>query len=96
MYGIEVLAAVRPPLSMLGFYAGAGANQIDPHFQVGFTNGQGGVDNTKVQLDEPLTRLTLTAGATAHVKDRIDIGAQIFSVPEDVTTFRLGAGISFR
>lgn len=96
MYGIDILAAVRPRLSVFGFYAGAGANQIDPHFQVGFTNGQGGVDQTKVQLENPVTRLTLTAGATAHLQDRIDFGAQIFSVPQDVTTFRIGAGITFR
>lgn len=96
MYGIDLLAGVRPPRSVFGFYAGAGANQIDPHFQVGFTNGQGGVDRTKVQLENPVTRLTLTAGTTAHIQNRIDFGAQIFSVPLDVTTFRVGAGISFR
>lgn len=96
MYGIDLLAGVRPPLSVFGFYLGAGANQIDPHFQVGFTNGQGGVDQTKVQLDNPVTRLTLTGGTTAHVRNNIDLGAQIFSVPQDVTTFRVGAGITFR
>lgn len=96
MYGIDLLAGIRPPLSVFGFYAGAGANQIDPHFQVGFTNGQGGVDRTKVQLENPVTRLTLTAGTTAHIQNRIDLGAQIFSVPQDVTTFRIGAGITFR
>ena len=96
MYGIDVLAGVRPPLSAFGFYAGVGANQIDPHFQVGFTNGQGGVDNTKVQLDNPVTRLTLTGGVTGHAQNGIDFGAQIFSVPQDVTTFRIGAGFTFR
>lgn len=96
MHGIDLLAGVRPPLSVFGFYAGVGANQIDPHFQVGFTNGQGGVDRTKVQLENPVTRLTLTAGTTAHIKDRIDFGAQILSVPADATTFRFGAGITFR
>jgi hypothetical protein len=96
MYGIDLLAGVRPPLSVFGFYAGAGANQIDPHFQVGFTNGQGGVDRTRVQLENPVTRLTLTAGTTAHIKERIDFGAQVFSVPQDVTTFRIGGGITFR
>ena len=96
MYGIDVIAGVRPPLGLFGFYAGVGANQIDPHCQVGCTNGQGGVDNSKVQLENPVTRLTLTAGATAHTQRGIDLGAQVYSVPQDVTTFRLGAGLTFR
>jgi hypothetical protein len=96
MYGIDVLAGIRPLSGTFGYYAGIGANRIDPHFQVGFTDGLGGVDVTKVQLQNPETRMSLTAGATAYLQHRIDLGAQVFSVPQDLTTFRVGAGLSFR
>ena len=96
MFGVDVLAGVRTPNNPLSIYGGIGMNRIDPHFQVGFTDGTGSVDNTKVQLDSPLTRIALTIGATARTSSRIDFGAQLYSVPQDVTTVRVHAGITFR
>jgi hypothetical protein len=95
MFGIDALLGVRPATSAVGFYGGIGANRVDPHFQVGFTNGAGVVDRTKVQLEAPLTRISLTAGATAHTSSRLDFGIQLYSVPQDATTFRVGAGLNF-
>jgi len=96
MYGIDVIAGVRPPTRRFGLYGGVGANRIAPHFQVGFTDGAGNVDRTKVQLETPLTRISLTAGVTAHPGSQFDVGAQVYSVPQDATTVRFHAGISFR
>lgn len=95
MYGIDVLAGLAPTKSY-NFYGGVGANRIDPHFQVGFTDGSGQVDRTKVELDNPVIRLSITAGAQARVAARFDVGAQIYSIPQDVTTVRVHAGLNFR
>lgn len=96
MYGGELLAGATPPSRSFSVYGGIGANRFDPHFQVGFTDGQGNVDRTKVQLESPVTRISLTGGITALVHSAIDIGAQVYSVPQDATTFRIHAGITFR
>lgn len=96
MFGVDMLAGMRSSGSSVAFYAGAGANRMDPHFQVGFTDGLGGVDHTKVQLDKALTRVSLTGGATARLGARFDLGAQVYSIPQDVTTFRLHAGMTFK
>jgi hypothetical protein len=96
MFGVDVLAGVTPPSSPFSLYGGIGANRIDPHFQVGFTDGTGSVDNSQVELEGPLTRLSLTLGASAQPTSRLDFGAQLYSVPQDVTTFRVHAGITFR
>jgi hypothetical protein len=96
MFGGEVVAAIAPPMRSFGVYGGIGANRFDPHFQVNFTNGEGGVDRTKVQLDSPVTRVSLIGGISAYLRPSIDVGAQIYSVPQDLTTFRVHAGITFR
>lgn len=96
MFGVDLIAGMTPAASTFSFYGGVGVNRIDPHFQVGFTDGLGGVDRTKVQLVSPLTRISLTAGVADRIAPKFDIGAQVYSVPQDVTTFRVHAGMSFR
>ncbi|MDQ6716801.1 MAG: hypothetical protein M3Z17_00480 [Gemmatimonadota bacterium] len=96
MLGVDVLAGMRRSGGGLALYGGVGASRADPHFQVGFTDGLGGVDHTKVELNEPLTRISFTAGATAHTSSRFDLGAQVYSIPQDATTVRVHAGMSFR
>ena len=96
MFGGEVAAGFAPGSGGVSFYAGAGANRIDPHFQVGFTDLNGNVDATQVELERPLTRGSVFGGVTAVLRRTLDIGAQIYSVPSDVTLFRLNGGIRFR
>jgi len=96
MLGAEIAAGFAPGTGGISFYAGAGANRIDPHFQVGFTDSNGNVDNTQVELDSPLVRATVFGGATAIVRQIFDVGAQVYSVPSDATLFRLMGGIRFR
>lgn len=96
MFGGEIAAGFAPANSGISFYAGTGANRIDPHFQVGFTDRAGNVDMTQVELQEPLTRATLFGGVTAVVRQVFDVGAQIYSVPADVTLFRIMGGIRIR
>jgi len=96
MFGGEVAAGFAPGAGGLSFYAGAGANRIDPHFQVGFTDANGVVDQTQVELVEPLVRPTVFGGVTAVVRRIFDVGAQVYSVPADATLFRLMGGVRFR
>ncbi len=96
MFGAEISAGITPTSRALPFYAGVGANRIDPHFQVGFTDANGNVDQTQVQLEGPLTRATIFGGVTAIVAQVFDIGAQIYSVPSDATMLKLNGGFRFR
>lgn len=96
MFGGEVSAGITPTSRAISLYAGLGANRIDPHFQVGFTDVSGNVDATEVQLNSPLTRATVFGGVTAIVREVLDIGLQIYSVPSDATLFKLNGGFRFR
>jgi len=95
MFGGEISAGFSPQ-GTLSFYGGLGANRIDPHFQVGFTNGNGFTDETQVVLNSPVTRLTLFGGLTAILGRIFDVGAQVYSVPADATLFRLMGGLRIR
>jgi hypothetical protein len=96
MFGGEVAASFAPGTRGLSFYVGAGANRIDPHFQVGFTDLNGNVDATQVELEKALVRGAVFGGVTAVLRQILDVGAQIYSVPLDATLFRLNGGIRFR
>src|ERR1700680_3621804 len=96
MFGADVAAGFSPGSGGISFYGGAGANRIDPHFQVGFTDASGNVDRTQVELASPLVRATVFCCVTAIVRRIFDVGAQIYSVPSDATFFRLMGGLQFR
>jgi hypothetical protein len=96
MFGGEAAVGFAPGSGIVSWYAGAGANRIDPHFQVGFTDLSGNVDQTQVELREPLWRPTVFGGLTAVVRNIFDVGAQVYSVPSDATLFRLMGGIRIR
>jgi hypothetical protein len=96
MFGGEIAAGFAPKPGGISFYAGAGANRIDPHFQVGFTDLNGVADVTQVELDEPIIRGTVFGGVTAVLRQILDVGAQVYSVPSDATLFRIHGGIRFR
>ena len=96
MFGGEISAGIAPGSRSIAFYAGVGANRIDPHFQVGFTDANGNVDVTQVQLNSPLTRFTAFGGLTAVVREVFDVGLQVYSVPADATLLKLNGGFRFR
>jgi hypothetical protein len=96
MFGGEAAVGFAPGTGGLSFYLGGGANRIDPHFQVGFTDANGNVDQTQVELQSPVVRAAVFGGATAMVRQIFDVGAQIYSVPSDATLVRLMGGIRFR
>lgn len=96
MFGGEIAAGFSPGVRGISFYGGAGVTRIDPHFQVGFTDANGGVDRTEVELEKPLNRAAIFGGVTAVLRQIFDVGAQVYAVPEDATLFRIMGGIRIR
>ena len=96
MFGGEAAVGFAPGDGSISWYGGAGANRIDPHFQVGFTSLDGNVDRTEVVLRDPVVRATVFGGVTAVLRNVFDVGAQVYSVPSDATLFRLMGGLRIR
>lgn len=96
MFGGEVAAGFAPGVRGISFYGGAGINRIDPHFQVGFTDLNGTLDRTQVELEKPAYRGAIFGGVSAVLRQVLDVGAQLYSVPSDATLFRLMGGVRIR
>jgi hypothetical protein len=94
MFGAEGAISVRAPSGRIALYAGGGATWLRPRFQVGFTDATGIADATRVEVN--LVRGTVFGGLTARVTDALDLSGQLYAVPADVTTFRLGIGYRLR
>ena len=73
----------------LDLYAGGGITWLAPRFRVGFTDATGFHDRTRVEVD--LRRYAIFGGAAYHLAGIWSATAQVYSVPVDVTLFRLGA-----
>lgn len=73
----------------LSLYAGGGVTWLAPRFRVGFNDGRGFVDRTRVEVD--LRRVAVFGGGTWQLAGIWSATAQVYSVPVDVTLFRLGA-----
>ena len=83
--GVE--AALGVTAGRVALYAGGGSTWERPHFQAGFTDGAGNRDQTTV--DVALVRATAFGGASIYLKDRLELSAQLYAIPRDVTTSRI-------
>ena len=90
--GVE--AAARTQLGPLDVFAGGGANRLDPRFRAGFTDALGNVDHTTV--DVALVRGVAFGGATLHLRHDLAVSGQLYVVPADVSTVRLGVAYRVR
>lgn len=90
--GVELAAGTQ--LGRLDVYAGGGANRLDPRFRAGFTDALGNVDHTTV--DVALVRGVAYGGATLHLRRELAISGQLYMVPADVSTVRLGVSYRLR
>lgn len=70
------------------WFAGAGVQRLDSRFRVNFTNGAGGRDDTEVEVG--LTRVSLLGGLDWQAAPAVAFTAQLYAVPEDGTTGRVG------
>ena len=73
----------------LGVFAGTGYTRLTPHFRVGFTNLTGYTDRTLVEVS--LDRAVVLGGVTLRVVRALDVSAEAYSVPADLTTWRVAA-----
>jgi len=94
MVGAEGVLGLTPRGGRWSVYAGGGVTLLRPRFQVGFTDGSGIVDTTRVFVN--LTRGSVFGGLTAYLTSRFEVSAQVYSVPTDVTTVRFAAGYVLR
>lgn len=87
MVGAEGALATQSPGGRVSLFAGGGISWLRPRFRVGFTDARGNVDATEVAAD--LRRGSAFGGVTVRAADRLDISAEAYSVPQDVTTLRV-------
>jgi hypothetical protein len=87
-------AAIGTQFRRFDIYAGGGANWLRPHFRAGFTDARGNVDHTTI--DVALTRGVAFGGASLRVRDDLTLSGQLYAVPSDVSTLRLGVAYRVR
>lgn len=93
-FGVEAAIATRTAGDRVAVYVGGGARSLRPRFRAGFSDALGNVDRTTVDVD--LVRGTAFAGLTANIRDHVSFSTQLYIVPTDVTTFRVGAQYALR
>ncbi len=84
--GAELVAIGRG--ARVRWHVGAGVNAVAARFRVNFTDARGFVDNNVVEIS--LVRAALLAGAAWDARASLTLSAQLYSVPTDATTARLG------
>lgn len=94
--GVEVALTLKSAEKLSG-YAGAGLASLKPHFQVGFQPIGAPFDSTRVVVgnsqehrEESLTRFSLQLGGAYHFHPKLAVTAEVYSVPQDLTTLRVG------
>lgn len=88
VYGGELLGEV-PLASSWQLHVGAGLARARPRFQVGFADGNGVLDRTRVARE--FTALSATVGVSRLLSPRWSVGALGYGVAGDGATVRLTA-----
>lgn len=94
MFGGEAALAKESGGGRWGGYVSSGVTWLRPRFQVGFQYEGAAFDDTKIEVD--MTRFAAAAGAWYRVATAAAITGELYSVPTDATTFRLGGAYTFR
>lgn len=94
MYGLEGVFGAQSRGGRFEFFAGPGYTWLRPRFEVGFTNLDGVTDNTRIEVN--LQRWSVLGGATLHLPASFALTGEVYSVPKDVTTWRLAASYRIR
>lgn len=93
MIGAEAALVKRGADERWGTYGLIGGTALRPRFQVGFQYQGGAFDDTKISVD--MNRLAVGAGGWYRVGRGAAVTAEIYSVPADATTIRLGGAYTF-
>ena len=91
-FGSEGALGMSARGGRVALYAGGGVNWLRPTFRVGFTDATGYADSTEV--DARLVRASAFGGVTLRASEALELSAQVYSVPADVTTVR--ATVAYR
>lgn len=75
-------------------YLGAGYTSIKPRFNVHFLSKNNVLDDTHVLLDD--SRISAFVGGRLRLTPRTAFTAEVYSVPKDVTTVRVGGSWTLR
>ena len=94
MFGGEGVLVRQGAAERWGAYGSGGVTMLRPRFQVGFQYTNAAFDDTKISVD--MTRFALSAGSWYRVGTSAAVTAELYSVPADATTFRLGGAYTFR
>lgn len=94
MLGGEASIVKEGAAQRWGAYALGGVTLLRPRFQVGFQYLSGPFDDTKIEVD--LTRVAIGTGGWYRIAPAVALTGEIYSVPSDATTFRLGGAYTFR
>lgn len=94
MFGGELSLVREGAGERWGAYGTGGATMLRPRFQVGFQYLGGAFDDTKILVN--MTRLAVGAGGWYRVGTATAVTGEIYSVPTDATTFRMGGAYTFR
>jgi hypothetical protein len=94
MFGAETGLAKESAGGRWGAYATTGVTWLRPRFQVGFQYIDAAFDDTKISVD--MTRFAVGAGSWYRVSTSAAVTAELYSVPSDATTVRLGGAYTFR
>jgi hypothetical protein len=94
MFGAEGAVVLNGAGAKWGGYAAPGVTWLRPRFQVGFQYLSGAFDNTKIEVD--MTRFAAGLGGWYRINPGTAIMGELYSVPSDATTFRLGATLGMR
>jgi hypothetical protein len=94
MFGLETGLAKESAGDRWGAYVMTGVTWLRPRFQVGFQYTNAAFDDTKISVD--MTRFAAGAGSWYRVGTSAAVTAELYSVPADATTFRLGGAYTFR
>jgi hypothetical protein len=84
--GIEAVA--NAAAGKLAWHAGVGMNSLSSRLKVNFTDSRGFTDNNVVKIS--LSRVSLLGGVAYDALPSLALSAQVYSVPSDATTARLG------
>ena len=94
MYGAEGAVVLNGASAKWGAYAAPGVTWLQPRFRVGFQYLSGAFDNTKIIVD--MTRFAAGVGGWYRINPGTTITGELYSVPSDATTFRIGAVLGGR
>ncbi len=94
MFGGEAGLSKQGADNRWGTYATTGVTSLRPRFQVGFQYQGAAFDDTKIEVN--MTRFAVGAGAWFRVAAKGAITGELYSVPTDATTFRVGGAYTLR